>query len=220
MLIIKKRKHKKRIRKRERTVIDYVLTVSLLSVFLIIFQVSFVLWEKFQGLVAGEASDSITVSVSVVPSISIDSPSDVSLSPNIQETGSATGSATWNVKTNNTNGWRLDLNASGSPAMKSGSDSFADYTESSSGVPEAWSIASSDSEFGFSTSGSYAESGFSGGKYLGFNGTTRIKGAHRDTQSGGSGDDITVDFKAEVGSGHNQPEGTYSATVTATATTL
>ena len=199
---------------------DYAVVFSLLSVALIFSQLAFSAWEKHRGLVAGAATDSIHVTVDVVPSISIDSPSDVALLPNIQETGSATGSATWNVKTNNINGWKLEVSAAASPAMTSGADSFADYTESAPGIPEAWSIASSASEFGFSASGSYADAAFSGSKYLGFNGNNRIQVAHRNSQASGSGDDTAVNFQAEVGSGHNQPNGTYSATVTATATTL
>jgi len=200
--------------------VDVALVFSLLVMFIFFLQISFSFWEKAGGLVAGSADSSIKVSVDVVPSISIDSPSDVDLSPNIQETGSATGSATWNIKTNNSNGWKLEVSALDTPAMKSGSDSFADYTEGTPGTPETWSISSSDSEFGFGASGSYADASFSGNKYLGFDGSNRIQVAHRNAQAGGSGDDTTVNFKAEVGSGHNQPDGTYSATVTATATTL
>ena len=199
---------------------EYALVFSLLSIALIISQLAFSAWEKKRGVVAGAATDSIHVTVVVVPSISIDSPADVALAPNIQETGSATGSATWNVKTNNVNGWKLEVNASASPAMTSSGDSFADYTESTPGTPEVWSISSSDSAFGFGASGAYADSSFSGNKYLGFDGTNRIQVAHRNSPADGSGDDSTVNFRAEVGSGHNQPDGTYTATITATATTL
>jgi hypothetical protein len=176
--------------------------------------------ETLNGLVAGEETDSVIVSVSVVPSISIDNPADVALSPDIEETGSATGTVTWNVKTNHLGGWTLDVKASTDPALQDGGNSFDDYTETVPGTPEVWSVDAADSEFGFNATGTYAESGFSGSKYMGFDGTTRIQVAHRNAASGGSGDDTNVNFQAEVGASHNQPTGTYYATITATASTI
>ena len=98
MLKIQRRKKKLKRKKRKMTEVDYALVFSLSLMLLIFFQLTFSFWEKNQGLVAGSSSDSIKVTVDVVPSISIDSPSDISLSPNIQETGTSTGNATWNVK--------------------------------------------------------------------------------------------------------------------------
>ena len=115
----------------------------------------------------------------------------------------------------------MEVSDSTSPALQSGLNSFDDYTEDSPGTPESWNIVNSDSEFGFSSSGAYSDASFSSGtNFLGFNGANRIQVAHRDVQSSGSGDDVTVDFQAEVGSTHNQANGTYEATITATATTL
>ncbi|MFA5926340.1 MAG: hypothetical protein WC831_05470 [Parcubacteria group bacterium] len=176
--------------------------------------------ESIDGLVAGDSSDSVTVSVTVVSAVSLNSPADVSLSPEIEEAGSTSGSVTWNVETNDPDGWKLEVNASASPALTSGGNSFADYDEAVSGTPEEWSVAAADSEFGFNSSGTYAEAGFSGDKYLGFNGANRIQAAHRNAPSEGTGDDTTINFKAESGSGHSQPLGTYTATITATATNL
>jgi len=176
--------------------------------------------ETLNGIVAGDATDSVTVSVTVVSSISIDNPVDVILSPNIEETGMANGSATWNVKTNHAAGWTLSVEASTTPAMQSGANSFADYTEVPPGTPEAWSVAAADSEFGFNAAGTYAEAGFSGSKYLSFDGANQIQIAHRNAPSEGAGDDTTVNFRAEVGASHNQPLGTYDATITATAITI
>jgi hypothetical protein len=176
--------------------------------------------ESINGLVAGEDTSSVTVSVSVVPSISIDNPADVVLSPDIEETGSAAGHVVWNVKTNHLAGWTLDVKASTDPALQDGGDSFADYTEATPGTPDAWSVNAADSEFGFSASGTYAESEFSGSKFMGFDGSNRIQVAHRNAPSEGAGDDTTVNFQVEVGASHNQPTGTYYATVTATASTI
>lgn len=216
MVVRKKRKKYKQKKEKKKKIFNIFFSI----IFLICFQIFFSLSEKLNGLVAGEATNSITVSVAVVPSISIDAPSDISLSPNIEETGSAIGSATWNIETNNANGWKLEINASEVPAMQSGGDSFADYTEAISGTPDIWLIDSANSEFGFNSDGLYAESEFSSEKYLGFDGINRIQVAHRDAPSGGFGDDTTINFKAEVGSGHSQPTGTYSATIVASATTL
>jgi hypothetical protein len=176
--------------------------------------------ETLNGTVAGDATDSVTVHVTVVSSISIDNPADVVLSPNIEETGTANGSATWNVKTNHAAGWTLDVESNTTPAMQSGANSFADYTETVGGTPEAWSVAAADSEFGFNASGTYAEAGFAGNKYLGFDGANKIQVSHRNAPSEGAGDDTTVGFRAEVGALHNQTLGTYDATITATASTI
>jgi hypothetical protein len=102
--------------------------------------------------------------------------------------------------------------------MHSGSDVFTDYTEGTPGTPETWSILATASEFGFGATGSYIESGFGADKYIGFDGTNKIQIAHEAAETSGS--DTTVIFKAEVGSSKFQPTGDYSATVTATATTL
>jgi hypothetical protein len=176
--------------------------------------------ETLNGLVAGEDTSSVTVSVSVVPSISIDNPADVVLSPDIEETGSAAGNVVWNVKTNHLAGWTLDVKASSDPALQDSGNTFDDYSEVVSGTPEAWSVNAADSEFGFNAAGTYAESEFSGSKYMGFDGSNRIQVAHRNAPSEGAGDDTTVNFQVEVGASHNQPTGTYYATVTATASTI
>ena len=187
---------------------------------LVVFQIVFSFKESNQGMVAGEATDSITVTVSVVPSISIDSPPNVTLSPNIEETGAAIGDATWNVETNNSDGWQLEVAADASPAMTSGGNSFADYGETVEDTPESWSIANNVSEFGFGATGTYIEAKFGAGLYMGFNGTTKEQVASRAAASEGSGDDTTVIFRAEVGSAKSQSIGDYTATITATATTL
>ncbi|MHA1889087.1 MAG: hypothetical protein ACTSX0_13765 [Promethearchaeota archaeon] len=177
--------------------------------------------EEYRLLVAGTDADSITVSVSVAESISINSPADITLIPEITETGSATGDTTWTVETNNADGWKLELNASVSPAMVKEGDSFADYTEAVAGTPEAWSVVVSDSEFGFSVGGSYAESKYSNGTlFEGFKGTNKILVAQDNEATPGGGADVDVNFQAEVGNSKSQPSGTYTATITATATTL
>ncbi|MDZ7612137.1 MAG: hypothetical protein U5L10_05215 [Candidatus Moranbacteria bacterium] len=201
---------------------DIVITTTLALCGIGLIAVFFAAMERYQVLVAGTETDSVEVTVTVSGVISISSPADVSLSPDIPGTGSADGSATWKVETNNSSGWKLEVNADASPAMTDGSgNSFADYTESTAGVPENWSVDSADSEFGFSASGDYAESEYSSGSnYEGFEGTSKIQVASDGSITPGGGADTTVHFKAEAGSDKNQPQGEYSATITATASTL
>lgn len=184
--------------------------------------VFFAWMEEYQVLVAGSTSDSVTISVEVAAGISINSPSDETLTPEIVETGSATGDVTWTVSTNNSDGWKLELEASSSPALNDGdSHTFADYTEAVAGTPETWSVASDASEFGFSAAGTYAESEYSSGTlFEGFEGSSKIQVAHQNSASPGGGAEVQVNFQAEVGSSKSQESGTYTATITATATTL
>lgn len=167
---------------------------------ILLVSVFFSFLEDEKGVkVAGVASDSIEISVVVSEAISISSPGDVSLSPEIIGSGSATGDVNWNIITNNSAGWKLELEASSSPAMQKGGDSFADYTESVAGVPENWSVNNTDSEFGFSASGSYAKSGYSNGSnYEGFSGSTKIEVADDSSTTPNGGADIGVNFRAEV----------------------
>lgn len=181
----------------------------------------FALGEEYQLLVAGTDTDSVVISVVVTESISINSPVDISLNPEITETGSATGDVTWNIETNNSDGWKMELNASASPALVKDADSFADYTEATPGTPESWSITADASEFGFSAGGTYAESEYSNGAlFEGFEGTTKILVAQDNEASPGGGADTQINFRAEVGGSKSQPSGTYQATITATASTL
>ncbi|MFA5871986.1 MAG: hypothetical protein WC858_04710 [Parcubacteria group bacterium] len=168
---------------------------------------------------AAVATDDVNVNLNVAATISINHPTDVSMSPDITGTGSSTGSTIWTVTTNNSSGWKLEVETDQANTMHSGSDVFTDYTEGTPGTPESWSIANTDSEFGFGATGSYIETKFVGAdKYMGFNSTTKEQVSHSAAET--AGDDTTVIFKAEVGSTKLQPTGSYSAKVTATATTL
>jgi hypothetical protein len=165
------------------------------------------------------ASDPINVNLSVDPTLSITSPADVSMSPNITGTGASTGSAVWSVTTNSVTGWKLEVAASAAPAMTSGANNFADYTEGVLGTPEIWSVAAAASEFGFTATGSFAEAKYTASKYQGFQGTTKIQVSH-STTGPDAGDATTVGFKAEVGASKSQATGNYQAIITATATSL
>jgi hypothetical protein len=166
---------------------------------------------------AAQATDDINVTLTVAPTISITHPSDVSMGT-ITGTGSVSGNTTWTVTTNSSTGWKLEVETDQVNTMHSGSDVFTDYTESSDGTPETWSVLGTASEFGFGATGSFIETKFGAGKYMGFNSTTKEQVSHSAAET--AGDDTTVIFKAEVGSSKAQPSGNYSAIVTATATTV
>lgn len=184
--------------------------------------VSLLFFFVYSGLepnLAGAAvdTDDVLVNLTVGSTISLNTPSDVSMGT-ITGTGSVTGNTVWQVTTNNSAGWKLEVEASATPAMVSGGDSFADYGEAVEGTPETWSIAASVSEFGFGATGTYVLAKYGADKYMGFNSTTNEE-VSRNTAEG-TAVETTVIFKAEVGASKAQPSGDYTATVTATATTL
>lgn len=166
--------------------------------------------------------------------IAITSPADVTMSPDIPGIGggSATGSAVWTVTTDNPAGYTAYINASTSPALKSGADSFADYTSAQSGTPDfTWSVASSASEFGFTPEGAnlvqkFLDNGSSCGIGSGdtanacwYNlatSTFNIASSSSSNHPGGTA--TNVKFQAEVGSANVQPDGVYETTITVTAT--
>jgi hypothetical protein len=162
-------------------------------------------------------TDDVLVNLSVGSTISLNTPSDVNMGT-ITGTGSVSGDATWTVTTNNSSGWKLEVETDQTDTMHSGSDVFTDYTEGTPGTPETWSVAASASEFGFGATGSFIETKFGAAKYMGFNSTAKEQVSHGSAET--AGDDTVVIFKAEVGSSKSQPTGNYSSTVTATATTL
>lgn len=184
--------------------------------------VSLLLFFGFSGFEpaltdAAVDTDEVLVNLTVSSTISLNSPSDVSMGT-ITGTGSVTGNTTWTVVTNNSAGWKLEVEASTTPAMANGGDTFDDYGEAVEGTPETWSMANSVSEFGFGATGTYILAKYGAAKYMGFNGTTNEEVATQAAETAGS--DTTVIFRADVGSSKSQPTGNYSATVTATATTL
>lgn len=181
---------------------------------------------------AATATDNVVVSLTVDPGITITTPADVTMSPNIGISANGSiGSAIWNVKTNNVTGYKLALKASASPALVSGSNNFADYTETTTGTPEVWSVASGAKEFGYSaygtdvvtatwgTGASCGTGGVPAGtmKYVGFK-TTDKDVASKSAVTTTSGENTTVCFAAEQDNTY-AASGTYTATITATATT-
>ncbi len=166
--------------------------------------------------------------------ITISSPADVTLSPNIsQDTGgAANGSAIWTVTTNSSTGYTLSIRAQTSPAMQSSSASFNDYAPASTDPDYTWAVGASSRAFGYTPeSTSLATRYKDNGTSCNISGGSDTTGACWDglstsnrvvTQSGSptvSGTDTTVRFRAEAGSANNPPPGSYTATVILTAIT-
>ena len=182
------------------------------------------------NLYAGYQQMDSAVSSSVY--ISLTSPTSTVLAPAILglSGGTATGTATMLVATNNSAGYSLKVLAVSSPALISGSNSFVDYTNVVNGTPDFdWFISAANSEFGFTVEGDDTDS-----KFL-------DDGADCNTGSSNASDKCwypfstseilladsasanennvttTLKFRAESGSSHLQPAGTYAATLTVTA---
>jgi len=161
------------------------------------------------------------------------STTSVQLLPNIPGTtgGSASGTYNATVITDNTGGYSLYVNASTSPALKSGSYSFNDYTPSVVGTPDFnWSVLSTTSEFGFTPGGTDIAQLFkdnSGSCNSGTNDTAdkcwynfsssaqAISTTYSPTQQ--TGNQTAVRLKAESGSSNNQHAGIYTGHIINTA---
>lgn len=184
---------------------------------------AFVLAAGTPIALAVSASDSVNVTANANEWITITSPADVSLG-NFDRGTDASGTAEWTVATNNTVGYTLALSESGAaPALVNDTSPtvyyFDDYNMDATSTPTSWSVAASAAEFGFTASGSHADSAYSSGTlYRGLNGTTAVQVASSSVETSGTA--TTVRFRAQVGSSKFLREGGYTATVTATATTL
>lgn len=179
------------------------------------------LLEGYGVLVAGVSTDSINVSVTVLDVISLSSPDDVALTPDILGVGTAEGSVTWNVSNNAGADWEFELESESTPALASNTSSIADYLETNMNIPEFWNVSSNESEFRFSVSGNTSELKYANGtKFEGFSGSSKIKVASGTGALPAEGENITVHFKVEVGSSYLQEAGKYSAKVIATVATL
>ncbi len=165
--------------------------------------------------------------------LAINTASDVSMSPAIAGVsgGTGLGSTTWTVTTDNPAGYDLNIKADTTPALRSGSSEFADYTPAGANPDYNWSVAAADSEFGFTPEGvdvvqRFLDNGSNTCNTGSSNTADRcwdkfttsdLLIARRITGNHPSGTTTTVKMQAEVGSSHIQPNGTYNATITVTA---
>ncbi len=204
------------------------LVLGVLSLFLVV---------QFYPLAeyAFAVTDNVVVTLDVDSGISISDGAAVTMAPNISVSANGSiGSSSWTVVTNAAAGYTLTVHDTTDPALKSGSNSFANYTEAVSGTPEVWSVPNGSYEFGYSaygtdtatgTWGTSASCGSAGTpavaqKYVGFLATPNTKTiATRATVTPFAGITTTVCFAAEQ-DGVFAPSGTYTATVVGTALTL
>lgn len=169
--------------------------------------------------------------------IAISAAADVVMSPNIGGItgGTADGSTSFTVTTDSPSGYSVSIKASSSPALVSGSNSFADYTVASAGTPDYnFSILSTASEFAFSPEGTnlvqkFKDNGLdtcntgstdSSDKCWDALSTSAATIAQSTSGNHPSGTAMTLKFRAQSGSSHLQVEGVYTATTTVTALAL
>ena len=126
-----------------------------------------------------------------------------------------------NVKTNNATGWKLQIQATSTPAMmhSGGVYSFANRSL----TVGAWTNGSASSTFGYSASSTYGTTeGFTSNSttYAGFDGTSATQISHSDLATDANGATTSLRFRAAVGATRNQQTGHYNAHVIVTATNI
>jgi hypothetical protein len=167
--------------------------------------------------------------------LAISSASDVSMNPSISgiSGGTGTGSTVWTVTTDNAAGYQLTIRADTTPALRSATSQFEDYTPAGADPDYNWSIAANTSEYGFTPEGSdivqrFKDNGSACNTGSGNTAdrcwdkltTSDVLIAERSTGNHPSGTTTTVKMQAEAGNNHIQPSGTYEATIIVTALPL
>ncbi|MEI6346145.1 MAG: hypothetical protein WCO79_02840 [bacterium] len=188
--------------------------------------------------VAATAADNVVVTLNVSAGISITSPTDATMSNTIGvSVNKAIATTTWNVKTNNVAGYTLALKSatSSTPAMKQDTDNTKVIADNTTGAvtPALWgTMGASTAEFGYSGYGTDVSSGTYGSdtscgatstpstalKYTSLRVTDRTLSSRSSTTTQ-AGVDTVVCYAVEQGSNFYIASGTYTATLTATATT-
>lgn len=197
----------------------------------------------FEPAVSKAVADSADVTQSVTEEITVSAPSNTALAPSIPGmTGNpgspSTASLTWTVKTVNATGFAMTIQASQVNALfNDGTYFFSDYTAVGDPVPDyTWtSPSASAAEFGFTiepataadTVANFLDNGTTTCNtgatqtadkcWLGLTGATPISMINRSTNTDSSGEAEVVNFKAESNAKFLK-EGTYTATITVTAT--
>jgi hypothetical protein len=210
----------------------------LLAAALILTVLSVPAYSYIEGALATAATDSdqVVVTLSVNEEIDISDSANTSMSQSLGITANtAIATSSWTVITNSSAGYTVAVKASTDPAMQTGGgDVVADYTEAVSGTPDTWSVPSGAAEFGysaFSSSGRVATTTWGTGtqcsstanvpsttlKYIDFDTSDRTIASHTATTTP-SGDSISLCYAVEQ-DGFLIADGTYTATITATATT-
>ncbi len=207
----------------------------ILTIFLL---VSGYLYAEPQILQAATGSDTSVATLTVTSEISISDGPDITMSSLDMTNSTSTGQTSWTVTTNNEAGWKLEVEADQANALASADigEAFTDYSEAVGGTPESWMSDDGKYEFGFGVhatatdvfgaldwgSGDDCGTGASidaNQYYLGFDSANKIQVATKSATTTISGQEI-IFCVAAVQSNVYAPSGTYTATTTATATTL
>ncbi len=120
-------------------------------------------------------TDNVLVTLDVTTGITISNGADVIMSPDLGiSANSSIGNSSWIVRTNSVNGYQLSVKANTAPALKSATNSFADYPEATgtcsdplqttkatceavpaiwTPTPETWNVPASTYAFGYSAYG-------------------------------------------------------------------
>lgn len=202
----------------------------------------FAFFAAFEPGLIKAVTDEVLVSLGITSEITLSAPSDVVLSDIAGMTGgSSTSSAiSWTVVTNDTAGYTLKIEEDHLLRKGTGSNqTIANYTEAAAGTPDYnWgAVGAGNEEFGFApSSGSDWVQKFknatstcnqSGGSItdsqcwspIPITPATAETIAQTAAVTADGGSATAIKVKAEVGSGNHLEEGTFSCTITATATT-
>jgi hypothetical protein len=147
--------------------------------------------------------------------------------------GTATGSTAFLVTTDSSAGYSVTIQATGSPAMRSGGNSIANYVPAG-GVPDflftsgatnahlAYSPEGTDIASRFRDNGSACGVGSSDTSARCFDGlsTSPVEIVRRTSGNHPLGATTTVLFRVGIGNSTSVPEGVYTATTTITALSL
>jgi hypothetical protein len=218
--------------------IKKVLTISVISLFFV--QMLYILAEPTTAVAL--TTDNVIVTLNVDAGVSISDGANTTMAPNIGVTQmKSVGSSSWVVATNNAAGYTLAVHASTTPALykppvPGAADQFNDYTPAVANTPDAWGgVLASSKEFGFSARGTDVLAKFgtattcgntgtgvpdANSYFLGFNGSTDLQIATKNTVTTPSGVTTNICFAAEQGNAIYAASGTYTATITATAAVI
>jgi len=205
----------------------------------IFFSGTFFLFEP--GIIKA-ITDQVLVTLGITSEITISSPSDVTLTsiPGMTGGNSTSNAITWTVVTNDTSGYTLKIEKDQLLQKGAGANqTIANYTETVTGTPDYnWgAVGAGNEEYGFAPSTGtdivqkFKNNGVacnqSGGSVtdqkcwspIPTTPTTAETLATSSTYTPDGGTATAIKVKVEVGSSNHLEEGTYTSTITATATT-
>jgi hypothetical protein len=186
--------------------------------------------------ISSAVTDNVIVTQDVTSGITISDGADITMTALTTGQNTAVGSSNWTVTTNNALGYSLTVFASTAPALarSGGGGNIVDYTPGTAETPETWSVSGA-AEFGFSARGTNVNTSTYGTD------SDCIAGADvpstglkwRDFDLSGSADQIATVSTPTSTSGATSSlcvateqagifaaSGTYTATITGTATAL